>query len=212
MALHCGNSPHGLAVIDPATMEIRQQVPLKSAWLGLAWSTDKHSLYVGSAKGLGRYANVRGPTSPLAQKGTGDAQWGAGSHLARIQRGSVVLLTGLKTDIKAHTRRAMANSPYNDEMLARARPPQSGPSIVPRDVGAGSPIKHVIYIIKENRTYDQVFGDLLRLRPHADVVVEPGDLEERARRTQRNAAADQPFSFSVLKRRRFEYFQKDRPP
>ena len=27
-------------------------------------------------------------------------------------------------------------------------------------VGQGSPIKHVFYIIKENRTYDQVFGDL----------------------------------------------------
>jgi hypothetical protein len=26
--------------------------------------------------------------------------------------------------------------------------------------GGGNPIKHVIYIIKENRTYDQVFGDL----------------------------------------------------
>src|ERR1051326_573764 len=25
---------------------------------------------------------------------------------------------------------------------------------------AGSPIKHVIYVIKENRTYDQVFGDM----------------------------------------------------
>jgi phospholipase C len=45
-------------------------------------------------------------------------------------------------------------------MLARARPSLSGPSIVPREVGAGSPIKHVIYIIKENRTYDQVLGDL----------------------------------------------------
>src|SRR5205814_2273621 len=26
--------------------------------------------------------------------------------------------------------------------------------------GGRSPIKHVIYVIKENRTYDQVFGDL----------------------------------------------------
>src|SRR4029079_18434466 len=25
---------------------------------------------------------------------------------------------------------------------------------------AGSPIKHVIYVIKENRTYDQIFGDV----------------------------------------------------
>jgi hypothetical protein len=32
-------------------------------------------------------------------------------------------------------------------------------SIIPREVGAGSPIHHVIYIIRENRTYDQVLGD-----------------------------------------------------
>ena len=31
---------------------------------------------------------------------------------------------------------------------------------VPRRHGEPSPIKHVIYIIKENRTYDQVFGDI----------------------------------------------------
>ena len=29
-------------------------------------------------------------------------------------------------------------------------------------VGQGSPIKHVFYVIKENRTYDQVFGDVPR--------------------------------------------------
>src|SRR5262245_19395402 len=31
---------------------------------------------------------------------------------------------------------------------------------VPRHLGDASPIKHVFYIIKENRTYDQVFGDM----------------------------------------------------
>jgi len=31
---------------------------------------------------------------------------------------------------------------------------------IPAKVGDPSPIKHVLYIIKENRTYDQVFGDL----------------------------------------------------
>jgi len=31
---------------------------------------------------------------------------------------------------------------------------------IPHRVGQPSPIQHVIYIIKENRTYDQVFGDL----------------------------------------------------
>ena len=31
---------------------------------------------------------------------------------------------------------------------------------IPMHVGQGSPIKHVFYVIKENRTYDQVFGDV----------------------------------------------------
>ena len=31
---------------------------------------------------------------------------------------------------------------------------------IPAKVGDPSPIKHCIYIIKENRTYDQVFGDM----------------------------------------------------
>src|SRR4029079_9757692 len=42
----------------------------------------------------------------------------------------------------------------NNGMLATERP-----SIFP---GGKSPFKHVIYIIRENRTYDQVFGDLER--------------------------------------------------
>ena len=33
---------------------------------------------------------------------------------------------------------------------------------IPTRVGDPSPIKHVLYIIKENRTYDQVFGDMPR--------------------------------------------------
>jgi hypothetical protein len=35
-------------------------------------------------------------------------------------------------------------------------------SPIPREVGGSSPIQHVFYIIRENRTYDQVLGDLTR--------------------------------------------------
>jgi len=41
-----------------------------------------------------------------------------------------------------------------------ARPGQA-PVPVPERVGEPSPIQHVIYIIKENRTYDQVLGDVI---------------------------------------------------
>jgi hypothetical protein len=43
--------------------------------------------------------------------------------------------------------------------LSEARPPKE-PTILPREVGVATPIQHVIYIIKENRTYDQEFGDI----------------------------------------------------
>jgi hypothetical protein len=35
-----------------------------------------------------------------------------------------------------------------------------GPNPIPAEVGDPSPITHVIYIIKENRTYDQILGDM----------------------------------------------------
>lgn len=36
--------------------------------------------------------------------------------------------------------------------------PNQPPRAIPERVGEPSPIKHVVYIIKENRTYDQIFG------------------------------------------------------
>jgi YVTN family beta-propeller protein len=156
---------NNVAVINISEDEISNVVGfIPTAWYpaSLALSPDRKSLYVGSAKGLGSYNNLNGPRSPLAKEPQGGDDDNRPGHVARLQRGSVsaIPLGGLKSEITAYTRQAMANSPYNDEQLARARPPKSGPSVVPRDVGAGSPIKHVIYIIKENRTYDQVLGDL----------------------------------------------------
>jgi YVTN family beta-propeller protein len=34
------------------------------------------------------------------------------------------------------------------------------PSVIPQQLGGGSPIKHIVVIIKENRSYDQILGDL----------------------------------------------------
>ena len=59
------------------------------------------------------------------------------------------------------TRRVLELTPYKDvTRLAPADAPLASP--IPRRVGATSPIKHVFYVIRENRTYDQVFGDMPR--------------------------------------------------
>ena len=61
-----------------------------------------------------------------------------------------------------YTSQVYRNCPYSDKMLTEAESPGSRKTAIPVKVGDPSPIKHVIYIIKENRTYDQVFGDIPR--------------------------------------------------
>jgi YVTN family beta-propeller protein len=118
-------------------------------------SARESTLYIGNSKGMGSYSNVRGPhsTLPPGPEGNGSVK--------SLQKGSVnvVSLANLRKQIGFWTRQVYANVPYNDDLLTRAKAPQS-PSIVPSEVGVGSPIRHVIYIIKENRTYDQMLGDI----------------------------------------------------
>jgi YVTN family beta-propeller protein len=57
-----------------------------------------------------------------------------------------------------YTTQVYKNCPYSDELLKAA--PSATATVIPQRVGDPCPIKYVIYVIKENRTYDQVFGDL----------------------------------------------------
>jgi len=60
--------------------------------------------------------------------------------------------------LKEWTAQVFKNCPYSDALLTAAPHPTA--TAIPTRVGDPSPIKYVIYVIKENRTYDQVFGDL----------------------------------------------------
>ena len=46
IASHSGYNPHGIVVIDAKTQETIQRIPLKSTWMGMAWSPDGKTLYV----------------------------------------------------------------------------------------------------------------------------------------------------------------------
>ncbi|HEY7374822.1 MAG TPA: alkaline phosphatase family protein, partial [Polyangia bacterium] len=62
-------------------------------------------------------------------------------------------------DMAKHTKTAFECSPLAADQSPRNKErEQDNP--IPAKVGDGSPIKYCIYIIKENRTYDQVFGDM----------------------------------------------------
>ena len=85
-----------------------------------------------------------------------------GDYNTHQYRGSLSLVkTPSARDLAAHTRAALANMRY-PLLQAAALPPRPGqpPRPVPERAGEPSVFKHVIYIIKENRTYDQVLGDM----------------------------------------------------
>lgn len=119
----------------------------------LAVSREGGYLYIGNSKGIASSANPAGPTRPREKDDNSN------DTIKRLMRGDVSVVDTVGGDLAAWTAQCLKNSPYIDALLARATQPTL-PSVVPRDVGVASPVKHVIYIIKENRTYDQVFGDI----------------------------------------------------
>ncbi len=63
--------------------------------------------------------------------------------------------------LAAHTKLAVAATRVRESVAAREKAQAEAKAVpVPKMPGQPSLIDHVVYIIKENRTYDQVFGDL----------------------------------------------------
>lgn len=63
--------------------------------------------------------------------------------------------------LKSYTEKVRRlNMEYRLELVGRLPRPDALPKPVPERIGEPSVFKHVLYIIKENRTYDQVLGDM----------------------------------------------------
>jgi YVTN family beta-propeller protein len=76
--------------------------------------------------------------------------------------GSVSLIDAPDADALSRHTAAVEENNRMERMLAAMEEPRPGVEPVPVPARRGEPsmFKHVIYIIKENRTYDQVFGDM----------------------------------------------------
>src|SRR5205807_10137896 len=70
------------------------------------------------------------------------------------------------------TRQVLENCRHRDA-LAALLPPRPGqpPRPVPQRAGEPSVFRHVVYVIKENRTYDQVLGDMTEGNGDASLCV-----------------------------------------
>ena len=113
------------------------------------------AIYVTNGKGLGSKSNVQGP-NPLLNKRNVTEQYIGGLYTGAVSR--IPMPT---PEIMAeYTRQAKLCSPLKEDGSPNGVRPVDSP--IPGKVGNPSPIKYCIYIIKENRTYDQVFGDVKR--------------------------------------------------
>ena len=138
-------------VRDAATSRPLGFVP--TGWYPTAVRVAGGQLLVANGKGTASKANPNGPNP-----GRDVGEVGKG-YIGGLLPGSLsrLPLPGEKV-LAAYSAHVYANTPFSKAREAAPEVPAGNP--VPQRVGGASPIKHVFYIIKENRTYDQVLGDL----------------------------------------------------
>lgn len=128
-----------VAVIDTKHGKIKGMIP--TAWYptGVEISKDGKQLFVGSAKGFGR-----GPNSKVPNPMTGALS---------------IIDVPDEEQLNKYTKQVVENNGFDERDKVRISS-NKAKEVIPRHVGDPSKIKHVIYIVKENRTYDQLFGSL----------------------------------------------------
>ena len=144
-----------VAVVDvsnPGAARVQGFIPTGWYPTDVLFSHDGRRIFILSGKGLSSRANPDGP-SPNRRRPDGQ-------YTANMLKGTVsVLATPDAAALEQYTKTVYALTPYKDATrLAPAGAPADSP--IPAKVGGSSPIKHVFYIIRENRTYDQVLGDV----------------------------------------------------
>jgi len=165
-----------LAIFDvskPGRSTSKGYIP--TGWYPTCVRVAGKKIFVTNGKGLTPFANPKGP-NPTVKREPVVLHEGIPDKPAQVQyiagmfKGtmSVIDVPGEK-QMAVHTKTVYSNSPYHEEDERVAEGEEGNP--IPRKVGDKSPIKHVIYLIKENRTYDQVLGDMPEGNGDKDLVL-----------------------------------------
>ncbi len=159
----CNGTQNSVAVIDLDWVhrgESKFQGLIPVGWFpgAIVFDQSRNTIHVANIKGLPQQAQPSGKTS------------GFNSHHYH----GTISIVPIPEDaaLVPMTARAYVNmaEPKIREALLPARENQP-PRPVPARIGEPSTIKHVVYIIKENRTYDQVFGALKQGNGDAELCI-----------------------------------------
>lgn len=126
---------NAVAVIDPRAMRVLGHLP--AAWFPSRVVADANAVYVAHARGQG--------TGPNADRD----RWGNETFGGAFRRGSISIFP-LPPDgeLAGHTATVMEANGFRPRPQLRAALPAA--------------IRHVVLIVKENRTFDEVLGDIRR--------------------------------------------------
>ena len=121
-------------------------------------------ILVSNGKGFSSLPNPNGP-NPFRKKQAviyhqGDTQkLKTVEYIGSLFRGTMSIINEpSKQNLEGYSAQVYANTPYTKQKELFVAGEAGNP--IPQQVGDSSPIKYVFYIIKENRTYDQVLGDV----------------------------------------------------
>ena len=145
---------NAVAVVETGHLQLLGFIP--SGWFParVAVSADGKTLFVANAKGFGAGPNG-GPDFQLGPEG---------AYIGDITKGTVSIVT-IPSDyqLRPLTLQVMRNNGFVPGFLAQGQTPaqkRSPDFPVPFPGTPSSKIHHVVFITKENRTFDEVFGDL----------------------------------------------------
>ena len=148
-------------VTNPARSQALGFIPVGWYPTSVRISKDGKTLFVTNGKGNTSRPNREGP-NPLASNDSYEGK--TREYIGQLFQGTLSTIpVPTPKQLADMTRTVLSNSPVNPKNPLAVRGSEAAlaeKNPIPARQGDPSPITHCIYIIKENRTYDQVFGDV----------------------------------------------------
>jgi YVTN family beta-propeller protein len=137
---------------------------IPTGWYPTCVRVTGNTLFIANGKGLSSLANPYGPNptdtdEEVEYQHSGKIDKIKVQYIGGLFRGTLCILPEPdQQQLAIFTQAVYHNTPYSKNREFMAEGMEENP--IPMRVGDASPIKYVFYVIKENRTYDQVLGDI----------------------------------------------------
>ena len=137
---------------------------MPTGWYPTCVRIVKDKILVSNGKGLTSKANPYGPNpmrkgEEVIYQAAGKEQKIKVQYIGGLFRGALQIINTPDNKLMAlYSKAVYENTPYIKEKELISEGAVGNP--VPQKIGDPSPIKYIFYLIKENRTYDQVLGDM----------------------------------------------------